>query len=477
MIRTCDKKVWIAVVTITLSFALVGLFKDESRIDLFGVNSTMSTILKTSSNDDDSSSNRIIARDDTSNTSIEMTTSTPSIQELLVVNHPTTESLNQPSMLPSIMNDKRPQVLSNISTSINNTIESSPIATTSFRATSFPTKNIPSMAPSQTPTCLPTKILADDYRQSNNDNNETTVIPENLHIAFIGDSVTRYQYLDFVYYLHTGRWVENTDNPNLVREKDYSGWIYFFNHTNAMFDGKEKCDCWRGNTTRIPPPKIFEVRYYADPIRNNYISYFTKFGVLPVIGHWRPEIGFNTSLNPLLLSSTENTTNTTNNTNYNFLRVFEQEWQPPVWSYDWIDIIRYHIKYLQPRPTYLVLNAGLWIHDLDNRTYLEDIQNECHDLNITTIYKTSTSLSAERYDIDVRKRYEPHELMACQIFDRCMNLTWTRTIFGPENYWDGTHFQASVNRVFNEQLLEILSNHSFEQYHPEYNTSKQEDHP
>jgi hypothetical protein len=55
------------------------------------------------------------------------------------------------------------------------------------------------------------------YEVGNTLRNLSIAPPRDLWIAFIGDSVTRYQYLSFVYFLRWGRWFDPEETPNLVR--------------------------------------------------------------------------------------------------------------------------------------------------------------------------------------------------------------------------------------------------------------------
>ena len=281
-------------------------------------------------------------------------------------------------------------------------------------------------------------ILADE-KDIGKVGNETRIHfkVNNLRLVFMGDSVTRYQYLDFIYYLHTGQWIQNDDYPNLVAEKTFGSWIEFYNITNGAFDGKEKCDCYRAG--KFDPLSIFETRYYTDPIRNNYIAYYQKFGLLPAHGHWEPEYGFdNNSSTPGSIPTDYTIDNGT------------------LWEYNWVDVILNHIGKLQPRPDFLVLNAGLWDHDLDNETLLHEIQVACTSLNITSIYKTTTTTSNQTQGMIDRA----YEITACEIFDLCYNLSWTGDFLGLDYYWDKKHFLANMNQRFNEKLLLLLKHNA-----------------
>ena len=50
---------------------------------------------------------------------------------------------------------------------------------------------------------------------------------------------------------------------------------------------------------------------------------------------------------------------------------------------------------MHPKPDFVVLNAGLWNHDLTPEVYSE-IQTTADEVGIAVIYKTTTKLKLER---------------------------------------------------------------------------------
>jgi hypothetical protein len=65
--------------------------------------------------------------------------------------------------------------------------------------------------------------------------------PQNLRIAFIGDSLTRFQYMSLVYYLKTGNW-----NANFFDSHRFKGKNEFIDYTIDAMQPNEHCDCYRG---------------------------------------------------------------------------------------------------------------------------------------------------------------------------------------------------------------------------------------
>ena len=71
------------------------------------------------------------------------------------------------------------------------------------------------------------------------------------HLVFVGDSVTRYQYLSLISFLDRGRWEEEEEEKEgkarSITYKEGWGetWNDFYNQSSAAFMGREACDCYR----------------------------------------------------------------------------------------------------------------------------------------------------------------------------------------------------------------------------------------
>ena len=65
-------------------------------------------------------------------------------------------------------------------------------------------------------------------------------------LLMIGDSLTRYQYLNLAYFLETGDWLASSDLPN-ENEKRFTSWNHFYQVTNERMGGHEICDCFRSD--------------------------------------------------------------------------------------------------------------------------------------------------------------------------------------------------------------------------------------
>ncbi|KAJ3132684.1 hypothetical protein HDU90_006736 [Geranomyces variabilis] len=109
-------------------------------------------------------------------------------------------------------------------------------------------------------------------------------------VYFIGDSVTRYQYMELVYYLETG-FVSSTSNHRTLidglhdptNEHTYESWTEFYRSTTDFAQGRLTCDCHR--IEKSPLEEIIENRVYTNgKVKLVYAQYFKDIGVCSVRG-------------------------------------------------------------------------------------------------------------------------------------------------------------------------------------------------
>lgn len=254
-------------------------------------------------------------------------------------------------------------------------------------------------------------------------------VPHNLNVLFMGDSLTRYQYLDLVYFLsHNGTWVSPNDKPNFVVQSEQSGWVPYYKFTNAALQPYERCDCFHPEI-RGKVEQIVENRYFYDREHNNSVTYLQKFGSHP-------------------FKSTFHVTN------------IHQDHSLPVVSsaskldfvyqdYNWVDTIRNFICHLSPKPTLFVFNAGIWPHeDLINVTFQQEIVKALRECQITSVYKTTT----KRRNENTRTWSTYYEEQLCNLTDFCYDLSWTALV--PKKFYtDSAHFREPIYSMMNAQFL------------------------
>ena len=246
-------------------------------------------------------------------------------------------------------------------------------------------------------------------------------------IVLMGDSITRYQYLSLAYFYRHGKWIDPMSDRTLVEEKKFRSWYEFYNYTSEALAPYELCDCFRSET--FNPATIFENRYYYSPYHS--LVYIQAFGDIPSHGHWQanalPSAG---SLSVL------------------------KDPKKSLWESRWWDTISYHVSNLYPKPSHLVLNAGHWRNNFDNKTTREKVISALASAGIKSVWKTTTYTSEHRYhagQID-------HAM--CSLTDLCFNLSWTANV-ETSFYWGNVHFKEPIYRRMNEQLLGLIDGSAY----------------
>lgn len=148
--------------------------------------------------------------------------------------------------------------------------------------------------------------------------------------------------------------------------------------------------------------------------------------------------------------------------------VFSSNEETLQWSFDWIETIKTVIPIIEP--AILVMNAGHWAHNLDQRVdellaAIQSIQNQTR-----SIWKTTTP-SREKGTVEPNQEATDHRM--CQAFQdaahinhntnttalsssyasSCLNITWWLQNTSSQLYVDQLHFREPLYRMMNEQLL------------------------
>eukprot|EP01041_Mallomonas_annulata_P008534 gene8534-17601_t len=204
-------------------------------------------------------------------------------------------------------------------------------------------------------------------------------------LVLIGDSLTRYQYLNLIHFMYTNTWfsphpfneVESQWNRN-----GSNGWAKFFKGTSIRFGCFEICDC-----EVLAGKKAYENRHYHDPKYNISIHYF---------GWWPP--GFiNGSLNiPLSTEYYENCIyekSLKNNNNSQFAYIYN-------------DIVPFLDEIIRPlSPHAVIINQGIWpdltLREPQNFHKFAQILSEITPL---PIWKTTTAILNSNPDKTAKKQ-------------------------------------------------------------------------
>jgi len=122
------------------------------------------------------------------------------------------------------------------------------------------------------------------------DDNDVLQWMQNRHLVFIGDSVSRYMYLNFVNFIENdGAFVtkfENSRVHSISNEQTWTSWKEFYLGTTAMLRGHERCDCFRGQMAHwATDNEIHENRYYSNKKRNVNVTYVQFFHHRDIVAH------------------------------------------------------------------------------------------------------------------------------------------------------------------------------------------------
>ena len=253
-------------------------------------------------------------------------------------------------------------------------------------------------------------------------------ILQNKHLIFLGDSLTRYQYLNLLYLLTERNYLNNYVEPNVVNEHSYSNWTQFYLSTNSLFAPYEYCDCYR-NPDVHDERYEFENRYYFNPVLNLSITYVMFTGRYDNIkGHWY-DVG-----------------------DYNQFRQPSTQYYKEFWSgfliekLDWLNTLS-PFKY-----SVVVLNAGYHPHHFNNENFVLKLLGKMKSTFTQVIWKTTTYNSAHELPAQ-------HDTFICNLpseyISSCLNLSITQ-YFNESMYWDDKHFYADAYNIFNSMLVKLI---------------------
>jgi hypothetical protein len=335
---------------------------------------------------------------------------------------------------------------------------------------------------------------------------------QNLRLVFLGDSVTRYQYLSLAYYLRYGYWYDTTISPtvsNLMNAHSFhhpfhpnEDWNEFFIQSNRILHPFEICDCIRGSGMNTSYDILVERRYFYDDQYNNMLVYINMNGneTSPGRGYYgrlTPNNIFGPNFHTLIgivpgLETYQNN---------------DESRRSVIWEYaTWDDVIRYHIGLLdlnfnrsaessgEQSEVHALLNAGLHPHDFHNPSTAQNLVNALRDVQIIGTWKTTTytkeyvlqKQSVHQLDIlddtiieqgqtqhnNVTSTLLSDALMCEVLHSHCLNVSWIGNIQSPSKYYvDNLHYVEPVYRIMNEEYLQKILP-SFPNGYMLYNRSK-----
>lgn len=256
----------------------------------------------------------------------------------------------------------------------------------------------------------------------------------NKNIVFIGDSITRFQYLNLANALVTNDW--RMRHLSFAEKPGWGGWKDFLQGSNMRLGCNEICDCYRISVM------YKENRYFYDPLRNISISFFLWFPSSEkkiYLNHPPTAAEFDRRCNSWreMKSSIDNFTRTSH---VSFKTI-----------YSFIDGI------VQPmNADAVIINQGMWSYDaLRTPTGVADLSSALRKATKRYIWKTTTPSNKPKIvPIDGDNFMEMLRDNSFEIFD-AFNLT-KRFVGHDEAYSDENHFKNDVYTILNKALLKQL---------------------
>jgi hypothetical protein len=316
---------------------------------------------------------------------------------------------------------------------------------------------------------------------------------QNLRLVFLGDSVTRYQYLSLVYFLRYGRWYDidmSSSVNNLMNAHSFhhpfhpnEDWNEFFLQSNRMLHPMEICDCIRSGSDHAHDILI-ERRYFYDATYNNMIVYINMNGneTHPGRGYYGrlspdrifgPDFHKMVGVLPGMNQQHPQQMNTSS----------AIEWEFTTWG----ELIRQYIGRLDlnyntthsvtenqpPRNAHVLLNAGLHPHDFHDINVAQDVKDALNDIQLPGTWKTTTYTKDFVLQQQSRKLSSKQKLGApsrtyldssdssdrqmCTALHQCLNVSWIAQLQTPSRYYfDNLHFLEPIYRIFNEEFLDLI---------------------
>lgn len=268
--------------------------------------------------------------------------------------------------------------------------------------------------------------------------------PTGLRLVMLGDSVDRYQYLSLVYYLRWGRWFHGKTNREqgapptfrsyLFHEKDGGTWNDYMAASTKLLHPYGACDCYReGTKGAYEHNRTSENRFYYDKEQDNAVAFLWLPGRLPAQGHWEASTAFGKA------------------TEENASSKLTTTWQPFQWQYTtWSDLIRHYIPHLQPRPTWLYMNAHYWPNDFPSVG--SSVAQAAAESGLTTIWSTATISN----NFKAQVKLGGMDQQMCSLMHHCLNNSWMETNLTRHDMFDFFHFKPHVYKIMNKMLLEVM---------------------
>ena len=247
------------------------------------------------------------------------------------------------------------------------------------------------------------------------------------HIVFMGDSLTRYQWVALAAAFHRGVELDDAEFPSLVKEREWRHWMPFYNGSTEALKPNSKCDCHR-SFARPVGSKTIENRYFwsRDGLLN--MSFIQVLNPESILGTWAPAGPLHDEQH----------------------RAQIHDRFQPRWRMRWAECIENIVAKLQPKPTVLLLNMGMW-GPPPNASYLTNILASARQAAPRVLWKTTTRMRKSGPTKWLRT-----DMLARRTFVEIFDAARLTAMLSDRDYWDARHFVPHVYNHLNAALLRQL---------------------
>jgi len=258
---------------------------------------------------------------------------------------------------------------------------------------------------------------------------------ENKTVVLVGDSVTRYQYVDLVFWLSSGYFYDRM--PQITWEKDWKSWKSYFVGTNARLGCLEVCDCYRIGTpgSWTGQADLRENRHFFHPHANFTVRFYEWLG---------DHVAQNVAPVPTAYSILAQCRDYDSAESCTLATFAEQVKNLSRFS----DISSFLATVVAPeQPDHLVINGGHWPH---NSVHSATFADTVHRAAKRSVWKTTTA-TRESPSLMDESVIAAFGLLNMDVFDA---HAVTRGLSGNKvAFVDALHFQPFVYHALNEELV------------------------
>jgi len=297
-------------------------------------------------------------------------------------------------------------------------------------------------------------------------------------LTFVGDSVTRFQFLSLASFIKNGVWPDEGKGPPILIAR--KPWPVWYKLASEHFSGSEWCDCFRpisGWVSATTARQLTENRYFHHDSHNVSLNLLTSYGIWKMHGHYPPPCWtagrskkgdpFNFTKEMVAVPECKGPQGLNSFSRESLIKARHQftdgEWAQ--WTrtgYDWEGDLHWVLKEVIPRlqTDLLFLNFGIWadiFKQLKTKEYADKVvksaQEHLCSKGVKCMWKRTTHPSHTSPAVPTPQDTHAMPLVeefGWEVFDAG---TPTKGVYA---YKDAYHFQSYVYNELNKLLLNQL---------------------